>query len=45
MEGRWVIYGTLGGTKLENADLGKILGMRLQILGTTLRSRSDAYKS
>ncbi len=44
MDGRWVLIGTLGGSRLEQASLAPILGKRLQITGTTLRNRSLDYK-
>jgi tumor protein p53-inducible protein 3 len=34
----------LGGTRLDQASIGAILGKRLTVTGTTLRSRSLAYK-
>lgn len=44
MEGRLVMLGFLGGTKLESANLGRILFKRLQVVGSTLRARDLAYK-
>ncbi|MBA4601557.1 NAD(P)H-quinone oxidoreductase [Thermoactinomyces mirandus] len=44
MDGRWVLIGTLGGSRLEQASLAPVLNKRLQITGTTLRSRSLDYK-
>lgn len=43
--GRWIIYGSMGGTKVEGDLLGQILRKRLRLEGTTLRARSDEYKS
>ena len=39
-DGRLVLLATLGGGKIDNFDLRKILIKRLQILGSTLRARS-----
>ncbi|MRG27154.1 MULTISPECIES: NAD(P)H-quinone oxidoreductase [Laceyella] len=44
MDGRLVFISALGGTKLDQASIGAILRKRLTITGTTLRSRSLAYK-
>jgi tumor protein p53-inducible protein 3 len=44
-DGRLVLIGTLGGSKVESASLLTILMKRLKILGTTLRSRSVEYKA
>ncbi|TXK44912.1 NAD(P)H-quinone oxidoreductase [Pontibacter qinzhouensis] len=43
-DGRLVMLATLGGGKVENLDVRKILAKRLQITGSTLRSRSRAYQ-
>jgi tumor protein p53-inducible protein 3 len=40
MDGRLIIIGTMGGTKVAHLDLGYLLRNRLQIIGTALRSRS-----
>lgn len=44
MDCRWVIYGFMGGIKVEQANMMKLLNKRASILTTTLRSRSDEYK-
>lgn len=44
VDGSLVLYGLLGGNKVEGPFLGPILGKRLNIHGTTLRTRSDEYK-
>ena len=54
MDGKWIIYGFLSGNKVpvnvgndENVgyfDIGPILRKRVQIIGTTLRSRDEKYK-
>lgn len=45
MDGRWVIYGFMGGPKVSEANFMKLLLKRGQIKTTTLRSRTDEYKS
>ncbi|MCL6443157.1 MAG: zinc-binding dehydrogenase, partial [Alicyclobacillus sp.] len=45
VDGRLIIIGTMGGTKVEQMNLGVLLGRRLQVIGTALRSRSPAFKS
>ncbi|XP_071511883.1 quinone oxidoreductase PIG3-like [Diadema antillarum] len=45
VDGTWVLYGLLGGPKVEGAFLGSILRKRIRILGSTLRSRSNEYKA
>ncbi|MBJ9975590.1 NAD(P)H-quinone oxidoreductase [Pseudomonas sp. S75] len=42
-DGRWVIIGLMGGRQVE-LDLAQVLGKRLQITGSTLRNRDDAFK-
>jgi len=44
MDGRHVLISTLSGYKLENVDLRAIMGKRLTLTGTTLRSRDRDYK-
>jgi len=45
-DARWVIYGSLGGVKLDGeVPLGKLLMKRASILTSTLRNRSDDYKT
>lgn len=43
-DGRWVIIGLMGGRKVE-LDLALVLGKRLEITGSTLRNRDDAFKA
>ncbi|MFK7972682.1 MAG: zinc-binding dehydrogenase, partial [Bacteroidia bacterium] len=44
-DGRLILLGLLGGrTHKEDLELGKVLRKRLRIQGTTLRSRTLAYK-
>ena len=43
-DGRMVLISLMGGGIAEQVDLGQILKKRLQITGTTLRSRPEEYK-
>ena len=46
MDSRWVIYGSMGGLKpADNASLVKPLLKRSSILFSTLKSRSNDYKT
>ncbi|CAN9502402.1 unnamed protein product [Ophioblennius macclurei] len=45
MDGRWVLYGTMGGRKVDGDLLGKLLSKRGQLLASLLRSRSLQYKA
>jgi len=44
LDGRLVILASLGGGKVDNFDLRKILTKRLQVMGSTLRSRTKDYQ-
>ena len=39
MDGRLLLIGTLGGSRVDNLDLGLLMGRRLHVIGTLLRSR------
>ena len=39
-DGRWVLYGLLGGGNVDGNILGALLKKRVSLLATTLRSRS-----
>ncbi|ETO01459.1 hypothetical protein RFI_35980 [Reticulomyxa filosa] len=46
-DGRWVVYGFLSGSVLENStafDMAFLLRKRITFIGTTLRVRSHQYK-
>lgn len=43
-DGRWVLYGLMGGARVEGPLLAKVLRKRINLIGTTLRARSDEYK-
>ncbi|CEH31260.1 NADPH:quinone oxidoreductase [Aneurinibacillus migulanus] len=40
IDGRLIIIGTIGGSKVPEFNLGQLLSRRLQVIGTALRSRS-----
>lgn len=44
-DGRLVLISLLGGSRMESVSLSKLLAKRIQVTGTTLRSRSVAYKT
>jgi tumor protein p53-inducible protein 3 len=44
LDGRMVSLAALGGARVEGISLAPILRKRIQLTGTTLRSRSKAYK-
>jgi tumor protein p53-inducible protein 3 len=44
MDARWVIYGTMGGIKIHEANMMKLISKRGSILTSTLRNRTDEYK-
>ncbi|MCR2821228.1 NAD(P)H-quinone oxidoreductase [Lederbergia panacisoli] len=43
-DGKLILIGTMGGAKLNDVNLGKLLFKRLQIIGTALRSQSIKNK-
>lgn len=45
VDGRWVLYGTLGGSTVHGDLLKKLLSKRGQLLCSLLRSRTLQYKS
>jgi putative PIG3 family NAD(P)H quinone oxidoreductase len=44
LDGRLVLLASMGGGKMENFDLRQILVKRLQVIGSTLRSRTRDYQ-
>ena len=44
LDGRWVNIGLMGGTK-ANLNMAQLLGKRIQLIGSTLRSRDDGFKA
>lgn len=45
VDGRWVLIGTLGGTKIPHFDIFSLMRKRIQLTGTGLTPRSNAYKA
>ncbi|WP_065261901.1 zinc-binding dehydrogenase [Pseudomonas bananamidigenes] len=43
-DGRWVLIGLMGGREAK-LDLAQVLARRVQLLGSTLRSRDDQFKA
>ncbi|ALX48598.1 NAD(P)H-quinone oxidoreductase [Lentibacillus amyloliquefaciens] len=43
--GRWVLIGVLGGAELENVNLMSLMSNYIQLTGTLLTPRTDAYKA
>lgn len=44
LDGRWVLIGLMGGREAQ-LDLAQVLAKRVQVLGSTLRSRDDQFKA
>lgn len=44
-EGRWVLIGILGGAEVEKINLFALMSKCIQLTGTLLTPRSDAYKA
>ncbi|GFM64627.1 NAD(P)H-quinone oxidoreductase [Pseudomonas cichorii] len=44
LDGRWVLIGLMGGRDAQ-VDMAQVLGKRIQVLGSTLRSRDDSFKA
>eukprot|EP01138_Halocafeteria_seosinensis_P012003 gb/GECG01012267.1/.p1 GENE.gb/GECG01012267.1/~~gb/GECG01012267.1/.p1 ORF type:complete len:392 (+),score=47.17 gb/GECG01012267.1/:1-1176(+) len=44
-DGRWVLYGLLGGPNIDGPLFGKLLRKRVQLTATTMRTRPLEYKS
>lgn len=44
VDGRLIVIGTMGGAEVDKVNLGLLLGRRLQVIGTALRSRSLSDK-
>lgn len=45
MDGRIVIIGSMGGSRSTEVDISKLLGKRAQLIGSTLRARSNEAKA
>ena len=44
-DGRWVVIGTLGGSEVKQFTLAALMQKRIQLTGTLLTPRDNAYKS
>lgn len=44
-DGKLIIIGTMGGAKVKEVDLGKLLSKRIQVIGTALRTQTPEKKS
>ncbi|MGP6138545.1 NAD(P)H-quinone oxidoreductase [Jeotgalibaca sp. A127] len=45
VDSRWVLIGTLGGSKIESFEIFSLMQKRIQLTGTGLTPRSDEYKA
>jgi len=45
MDGRIILYGTMGGVEVDKFPLGIILRKRIRLQGSTLRARSEDFKA
>ncbi len=45
LDSRWVIYGLMGGAKINQLNLAKLMAKRVQISFSTLKTRSDSFKT
>jgi len=45
LDGKWVLYGWMGGSSVDGPILGGLLRKRGSLLATTLRARDDDYKA
>lgn len=43
IDGKWVLFGLLSGGKAD-LNLGSLLGKRINLISTTLKTRSKEYK-
>lgn len=44
VDGKWVLFGLLSGA-ITNINLGSLLFKRINLISTTLKTRSDQYKA
>lgn len=44
VDGKWVLFGLLSGA-MTNINLGNLLFKRINLISTTLKTRSDEYKT
>ncbi|XP_067946210.1 quinone oxidoreductase PIG3-like isoform X2 [Watersipora subatra] len=45
MDGRWVLYGLMGGATVEGPFLRQLLSKRISVLSSALRARDKQYKA
>ncbi|CAD8067253.1 unnamed protein product [Paramecium primaurelia] len=45
IDGKWILYGLLTGGQIEKFNLAPLLGKRIHLINSTLRSRSDQFKA
>lgn len=45
IDSRWILYGLLGGPIINNFNLSRILAKRINLISTTLKTRTDDYKA
>jgi len=45
MDCRWITFGLMGGNKLKEFDINKLMRKRINWIFSTLRNRSDEYKA
>jgi len=43
--GKWVLYGLMGGSMAKDVNLGLVLVKNINMMGSTLRSKSNTYKT
>ena len=43
MDSRWIVYGAMGGVKISEANMVRLLNKRATMIATTLRNRDDQY--
>src|SRR5699024_12769026 len=43
VDGRWVVIGILGGAEIKKFNLMDLMSKRIELFGTLLTPRSDAY--
>lgn len=45
LDSTWILYGLMGGPKIPDLNLAPFLAKRISLISTTLRSRSDNFKT
>jgi len=45
VDARWILYGLMSGAEIEKFNLGPIMGKRISLIPSTLRGRSNDYKT